>query len=258
MLALKYMQKLLWSLNSYMYPEDDQKTENQIFTTAVMVAQKYANECDQILTCGPWAHIIGVSVAPVSLIEKMFLEGIDYHLVTTMDEYNLWLGYLAHLTETVMPLPCSAILALCQPSLTTVSPMLLSDPPLASELASLAPKTVATGINHTHLDGRRREPVRDIEQASHPSETMASSSIGGAGVGEAAGTGVTAEATAGATGESIVPSPSEPPLSSAPHSQQLHSLKRPSQAACANRPTYLDSSPTTEGLSSSMWNLSIA
>ncbi|KAF9118730.1 hypothetical protein BGX30_004343 [Mortierella sp. GBA39] len=246
----------LWSLNSYiMYPEDDQKTENQIFAVAAMVAQKYANEYDQILTCGAWAYIIGVSVASVNVIEKMFLESIDCHLFTSTDEYTLWLGYLAHLTETGMPSRCSVILALCQPTLATVSSMLLSDPTLESEPVSLALKSVATGTNHTHLDGRRCEPVRDVERASHPSETTAPPSIGGAGAGVTAGTGVTVEATAGATSESIVPPSSGSAPSSAPHPQQPHSLKRPSQAARANRPTYLDSSPTSEGLSSSMWNL---
>ncbi|KAG9067043.1 hypothetical protein KI688_012955 [Linnemannia hyalina] len=249
MLALKYMQKLVWSLNSYnMYPEDDQKTENQIFAAAIMAAQKYADEYDQILTSGAWARIIGVSVASVNLIEKMFLEGVDYYLFTSTDEYNLWLGYLTHLTETVMPSQRSAILALRHH--TTVSPMPLSDLALASEPASPAPKSVATGTKHTYPDGRRREQVRNVERATYPSETTAPSSFGGAGAGERAGGGVTAEVTVGATGESIVPPSPESEPSSAPYRQQPHSLKRPSQAARANRPIPL----TAEGLSSSMWN----
>lgn len=116
LLALKYMQKLVWSLNSYhMYPEDDQKTEVQIFTGAVMAAQKYASEHDQILTNGAWACILGVPIRLVNFIERMLLEGIDYNLFTSADEYNLWFGYLTHLTETVMPSQHLALLSLRQP-----------------------------------------------------------------------------------------------------------------------------------------------
>ncbi|KAF9543724.1 hypothetical protein EC957_000503 [Mortierella hygrophila] len=118
------------NLNSYNMCPKDQKTENQIFTAAIMAAQKYANEYDQIMTCGAEAYIIGVSVASVNFIEKTYLDGIDCHLFTATDEYTVWLSDRAHLTDTAMPSQRSVILAFFQLALTTVSLMLLSDPTL--------------------------------------------------------------------------------------------------------------------------------
>ena len=70
------------------------KSEMLLFVVALIVTQKWLNDKPFANTC--WVNLLNLNVRHINLIEREFLECLDYDLYVSKGEYESWFNYVQY------------------------------------------------------------------------------------------------------------------------------------------------------------------
>ncbi|KAF9979264.1 hypothetical protein BGZ73_002533 [Actinomortierella ambigua] len=102
LLSLKYIEKLMIHLKiSNKIVNTGEGAEYRFFTGALILANKFLD--DNTFTNKTWAEITGMKMVDVNHLEMQFLNGIDFRLFTSPEEYQEWLSALTHFANKHIP-----------------------------------------------------------------------------------------------------------------------------------------------------------
>ncbi|KAG0229716.1 hypothetical protein BGW42_001385 [Actinomortierella wolfii] len=102
LLSLKYIDKLMFHLKiSNKIVNTGEGAEYRFFTGALILANKFLD--DNTFTNKTWAEITGMKMVDVNHLEMQFLNGIDFRLFTSPEEYQDWLTGLTKFANKHLP-----------------------------------------------------------------------------------------------------------------------------------------------------------
>ncbi|KAG0269508.1 hypothetical protein DFQ27_003195 [Actinomortierella ambigua] len=171
LLSLKYIEKLMIHLKiSNKIVNTGEGAEYRFFTGALILANKFLD--DNTFTNKTWAEITGMKMVDVNHLEMQFLNGIDFRLFTSPEEYQEWLSALTHFASKHLPALSTV------PSHSQPLPAHQHPHPAYQQQPAPLPSQQPTASHHgyggqhqSHHSTQMRTPISPVDWAPHHSHS---------------------------------------------------------------------------------------